>query len=97
MRHPGKVLRPDAFAKVDGICKPGIHASKFSSDAQLSLWKGGDFVIWQVIIPKGARYYKSTVSEAQFGFDEHARGSQYRASKMILVKEHKPKKNRKKQ
>ncbi len=78
----GRVLEAGYFNENDGICRSGVHASKSKQDAEL-----GGPLIWEVVIPKGTRYYQSSIPEAQEHYSHNARSSVYRAERMRLVRE----------
>jgi hypothetical protein len=84
----GKILRSGAFDEQDTICADGVHASRLRYDAGIIRnFTEEECVIWAVVIPKGTRYYKSTVKESQLKMDGNSKGEQYRAEKVKLVRQ----------
>jgi hypothetical protein len=82
----GRILKVDNFVTEIGICCPGIHSSRNIRNAKMSYCGIGMFVIWEVVIPKGTKYYLSTVEEAREKFDGNATKGIFRSERIKLVR-----------
>ena len=82
----GRVLVANAFDLADGICILGVHASRLLNDACRIACLDAR-VVWVVVIPKGTKYYKSTIDESKRKLDMWSEGEQYRAEKVKLVRQ----------
>jgi len=83
-----QVLYPggyDGFCEADAICCGGIHAFTSLIAAENAL-PSCNMVIWQVVIPKGTRYYRATAADVKSVWSSPIVGTIVRAAVLRLVR-----------
>lgn len=97
--HSYKLLRPLslAFSLDSSICRPGIHSARLESDARLSerAYPDSKHTTWLCIIPAGTSYYEADKQESRDKFSSYCTGNVFRSEYLILVREVKRKKRKK--